>query len=178
MIADSSKATEEGKDMNEEYLDKIEEATKEGPKKTKLEISLEQRFNRLLKQSQAFTHEIVKRQKAVAKERLLKEVMAEDRLLNCVQEEAGEEEGAAQDEEIFKVSEQPSCLAGGKLAPHQIDSLNWMISRSRASTAFSPTTWEWARPSKPSRFLGVLAPVHFKQRPTPEITPEALCQTG
>lgn len=28
----------------------------------------------------------------------------------------------------MKLTEQPSCMVNGKLEPHQIDSLNWMIS--------------------------------------------------
>ena len=29
---------------------------------------------------------------------------------------------------VVKLTEQPKCMINGKLEPHQIDSLNWMIS--------------------------------------------------
>jgi len=29
---------------------------------------------------------------------------------------------------FIKLTEQPKCMVNGKLEPHQIDSLNWMIS--------------------------------------------------
>ncbi len=42
--------------------------------------------------------------------------------------DSDEDNDEQQGQSFIKLTQQPSCMINGKLEPHQIDSLNWMIS--------------------------------------------------